>query len=282
MFFVVIFQFDIRMFSDMTPDYDILNADVLMGEGIKIEPSSPIRQHHQPQRQPQSHQLQQPIIQQFVMEASPQKSVQQPKAVVKTQQGVRKQVVRPAGMQMTTIKSPEFKQFDYVHATNVTIAAAPPAAVQPITTMTTATVNMVDTKPRIKILKKVATGGISNGIATHSIATNLTTTTISPATTMATTLTTMKDASGTIVINKSNGNFAGTNFFRRFRSFVFSLFSHIPHIDTPFSLRFCNVLIYVGITTGCPMLIYLYIHMLCLVFTNRAHGSTPFLWFLRS
>lgn len=187
----------------MAPDYDILTGDVLMADGIKIEQISPVEHEHQQQMQNQ-----------FMFEAVQQK-LQKP--IVKHQQAIHKQVPRQAAKQqpqLTNIKSPEkFKQFDYIQTSNVTIAAAPPAAVQPITTMTATSANLVDAKPKIKILKKVAAGGISNGVATNGFAANLATTishTATPTTT-APTVTTMKDASGTIVINKSNGNFTGNN-----------------------------------------------------------------------
>lgn len=192
--------FKFTFVSDMTPDYDILNGDVLMADGIKMERPLPNdnEQHVvEPQKQ---------IVQQFVYESTQSAQLQHGKQLARPIQQTlaapvaRKQVAR----QM--VKHP--RMANYVQTSNVTMVATPSTVVQPITTMSTTTTNMIDNKPKIKILKKVATGGIANGIAT-----NLTTTTNTLSTVTATAVNTIKDASGTIVINKSNGNFAGNLYF---------------------------------------------------------------------
>lgn len=209
------FYFVIRT-SDMTPDYDILNGDVLMANGLKMEHPLPI-EHESLMVQPQ-----QQAVQQFVQETA-KLQLQQGNQLLKPTQQARKQVPRQMAkqLQLTNIKSPEkVGQLDFVQKSNVTIAAGQPAVVQPITTISTATI--VDSKPRIKILKKVATGGIANGIATNLTASTTNTLSAVTATTMATAVNTMKDASGTIVINKSNGNFTGNLVF-----FGFIIYRHI-------------------------------------------------------
>lgn len=140
----------------MAPDFDMLTGDVLMGNGVELQVTTPA-EHYIVQN------IQQPIVKKNTI----------------------KQVSQQQQMQLNDIKSPEkMKLLDYVQPSSITVSAP---------SMTSSTPIAID-KPKVKILKKLSIG---NGGAQ-----NVTVKRNEPATTM-------KDTSGTIVINKANGSFSG-------------------------------------------------------------------------
>lgn len=140
----------------MAPDFDMLTGDVLMGNTVKLEETTPTEQYI-------VQNIQQPIIKKNIAKQVPQKQQQQ----------------------FNEIKSPEkMKLLDYIQPSSITVSAA---------SMTSSTPVAID-KPKVKIFKKLSIG---NG-ASHNVAVKRNEPTSA-----------MKDTSGTIVINKANGNFSG-------------------------------------------------------------------------